>query len=248
MEVSSPISCTSEQLFTVVSSQNSNWLLLALSNPAMTEDHVIALLRNPRVTTEIIHNIADRLDWASSYRIQVALVNCPKTATASAMRLMQMLFWNDLVKTAANYRITPQLRRLAENHLREKIPSLTMGEKISLAKTGPRNVITTFRIEKELKIVQALLRNPQLLEDDVLVMINNDRTPAATLGTIAADYKWSVRYPIRLALVRNEKTPLSFVLSSLSKLKKTDLQSLIHAPGIAELVRRSAERIVEGKY
>jgi hypothetical protein len=231
-----------------VSSQNSKWLLLSLSNPAMTEDHVIALLRNPSITAEVIHNISDRLDWTSSYRIQVALVNCPKTAPASAMRLMQMLFWNDLVKTAANYRISPQLRRLAENYLREKIPSLTIGEKISLAKTGPRNVITILRTEKERKVMQALLRNSHLLEDDVLVMINNDMTPAASLATIAADYKWSVRYAIRLALVRNEKTPLSFVLSSLSKLKKTDLQALIHAPGIPELVRRSAERIVEGRY
>jgi hypothetical protein len=247
MEVS-PLTCTSEQLFTVVSSQNSNWLLLALSNPAITEDHVIALLRNPSITAEIIHNISDRMDWTSSYRIQVALVNCPKTALTSAMRLMQMLFWNDLVKTAANYRIAPRLRRLAENQLREKIPTLTLGEKISLAQTGPRNVIPLLRVEKDVKVVQALLRNSHLLEEDVLVMINNDMTPAATLATIAANYKWSVRYPVRLALVRNEKTPLAFVLHSLSKLKKTDLHALIHASGTRPLVRRSAERLLEGKY
>jgi hypothetical protein len=244
----SALTCTAEQLFTVVSRGNRNDLVLSLSNPAITEDHLIALLRNPVLTEQIVVEIADRYDWIASYSIQFAIVNCRKSPYTLAMRLLPALFWNDLLKTSLNYRLNPRIRRVAENYLQEKISNITLGEKISIARTGPRSIIKLMKTEKDPRVISALLRNSHLLEDDVLSLVNNQMTSPAILRTIGQDYKWNVRYAIQLALVRNQHTPLAITLSFLSKLQQPDLEFVSTSPATRELIRRAAERILGGLY
>jgi hypothetical protein len=236
MEVS-PLTCTASELYTVVSGSNPKNLRLSLSNPAIQEDHLLILLRNVRIT-----------HWIASYRVQSAIVNCAKTPYTIAMRLIQLLFWHDLLKTASNLKLSPRIRRAAENILKARISEMSLGEKMSLARTCPRPLIGHLRGENELKVISELLRNPQLIEDDVVLMINDERTARSVLVSIGRDFKWSVRYTIRLALVRNVRTPLHLSLSLVSKLKKQDLEPISRAPQTPELIRRAAERILSGEY
>ena len=46
----SPLTCTSEELYGILARANRTWLMLSLSNPAITEDHVIAGLRSSAMT------------------------------------------------------------------------------------------------------------------------------------------------------------------------------------------------------
>lgn len=223
-------------------------LRLCLSNPAMTPQHVVLLLRNHHVTQDMVETICDNQEWLEQQSVKFAIVNCPKTPHAVGMRMLQLLYWNDLLKTAGNIRISPRLRRAAENHLRDKILELTLGEKMTVARTGPRPVVAFLRNDPEARVIAALLRNPHLIEDDVIRIINDEFIPPETLSSIGADYKWSHCYPVRLALVRNERTPLPLALSLVSKLRRQDLEMLIRAPQTPELIRRAASRIVEGDY
>ena len=241
----SPLTCSSEELYTVVSSRNRTWLMLSLSNSAIQEDHLIALLRNPSITPEIVYSISER---NVSYKIQYAIASCPKTPYPLGISVIQNLFWNDLLKVVANFRLNPRLRRIAENYLYEKAANLTLGEKMSLARTAPRPLIPLLRGESEPKVIRELLRNPNLVEDDVLAMINHQLTPSVVLATIGRDYKWKVRYPIRLALVRNDRTPLAVTLGFLSSLRKTDLKAVASALKTPDLIRCAADRILSGKY
>ena len=242
----SPLTCTSEELYTIVSSPNTTRVLLCLSNPSITEEHILSLLRNPRITQEIVQTVHDR--FSKSYKVQFGIVNCPRTPYTLAMRLLQMLFWNDLVRIAVNYRLSPALRRSAENHLREKVYGLTIGEKKTLAKTAPRSIIGLLKNETEPAVFSCLLQNPRFVEEDLLPVINYELTPIAILETIASDRKWTNRYPIRLALVRNDRTPLRFALSFLSKIQKTDLEQLVKAPQTPHLIRLAADRLLTGRY
>ena len=244
----SPLTCTSEQLFTILNSSRTPHLRLCLANPAMTVQHVILLLRNAHITQDMLESICENQEWISQHTVQFAVVNCPKTPHTLAMRVLQLLFWRDLVKTAGNLRISPRLRRAAENHLRDKLLELSMGEKITIARTGPRSVIAFLREETAPRVISALLQNPHTIEDDVLRLINDEFTEPEILSAIGKEYKWSASYPVRLALVRNERTPLPLSLSFLSKLRKQDLLVIINAPATPELIRRAAERIVKGEY
>ncbi len=242
----SPLTCSGEELYSVVSSSNRTRMLLCLSNPLISEEHILSLLRNPHITQEIIQTVHDRFN--KSYKVQFGIVNCPKTPYSLSMRLLQALFWNDLVKICENYRLLPPLRRYAENYLREKVYGLTMGEKKTLARTAPRSLIGLLKAETEPSVFGCLLRNPRFVEADLLPVINYEFTPIPILEVIASDRQWTNRYPIRLALVRNARTPLRFTLSFLSKLQKKDLILLIKAPLTPYLVRAAADRILIGEY
>jgi hypothetical protein len=242
----SPLTCTSEELYTILSGSNRGLLLLCLSNPRMTEEHVLSLLRNSHITTEIIQAVHDR--FSKSYKVQFGIVNCPKTPYSISVRLLQSLFWNDLVRICANYRLFPPLRRSAENYLREKVSGLTIGEKKTLAKTAPRSLIGMLKTETDPSVFSSLLRNPRLVEEDLLPIITSETTPVGVLEAIASDRQWTNRYPVRLALVRNSRTPLHFTLLFLSKLKKLDLEQLTKTPNTPELVHAAADRILAGNY
>ena len=243
---SSPITCSSEELYSFVSSSNRTWLLLSLSNRSLTEDHVLSLLRNPHITHEILQSVHER--FSKSYRIQFGIVNCPKAPYPLAMRLVQSLFWNDLVKISENYRLFPPLRRAAENYLREKISGLTVGEKKTLARAAPRSLIGQLRLETEPSVFECLLQNPRFIEEDLLQVIHNELTPVGILEKIAADRQWTNRYPVRLALARNNDTPLRIRLSQLSKLKVQDLEILISEANTPDLIKMAGARILAGEY
>ena len=242
----SPLTCSGEELYSIVSSSNRTRLLLCLSNPGLSEEHILSLLRNPHITKEIIQTIHDRFN--KSYKVQFAIANCPKTPYSLSMRLLQTLFWNDLVRIVENYRLFPPLRRSAENYLREKVSGLTLGEKKSLARTAPRSVIGMLKTEPEPTVFACLLRNPRFVEEDLMTIISNELTPVGVLETIAGDRQWTNRYPVRLALARNLRTPLRFKLSLLSKLQKKDLELLVKDPLTLHLIRAAADRILTGEY
>lgn len=247
MEIS-PLTCSADELYAVVSSSRAPWLRLSISNPAMTTQHVILLLRNKSITQDMVQMVCDRQDWIEQQSVQFAIVNCPKSPHTIALRMLQLLYWNDLMRTAGNVRLSPRIRRAAENYLRDRLTELTLGEKMTVARTGPRAVISFLRNDSEARVIAALLRNPHLIEDDVLRIINDEFTEPEVLASIGSDYKWSHTYPIRLALVRNRHTPLPLALSLLSKLRRQDLEPLVRAQDTPELVRRAATRILDGSY
>jgi hypothetical protein len=186
--------------------------------------------------------------FAKSYKVQFAIVNCPKAPYTLAMRLLSSLFWNDLIRICANYRLFPPLRRTAENYLRDKVSGLTVGERKTLARTAPRSLIGMLKNETEPSVFACLLRNPRLIEEDVVPIAASELTPVPILEVLAADRLWTNRYSVRLGLVRNAKTPLRFRLHLLSRIQKADLQALVKMPFTNHLVRAAAERIVAGEY
>lgn len=244
----SPLTCTAEELYGILARTNRTWLMLSLSNPAITEDHVVALLRNPAITQEIVHGVYERFEWASSYKIQFAIVSCPKTPPTLGLRLLDVLFWRDLVKVIDNFRLNPRLRKAAEGRVREKMPDLTLGEKKTLARTAPRALIPTIKQERDHDVFSSLLQNPKLIEEDLVQLINHELTPGDILRIIGNDRRWSFRYTVRLALVRNPRTPLPIALALVSRLQKPDLKLIAASSACAELVRRAAGRIVSGDY
>jgi hypothetical protein len=186
--------------------------------------------------------------FSTSYKIQFGIVNCAKTPHTLAMRLLPQLFWNDLVRICENYRLFPPLRRNAENHLRDKVSGLTVGERKTLARTAPRSLIGLLKSESEPSVFTCLLQNPRLIEDDLVPLLSNEMTPVSILEAVAANRQWTNRYPVRLAIVRNDKTPLRLRLLFLSRIQKPDLQVLARTPHTAQIIRAAAERILTGEY
>jgi hypothetical protein len=88
----------------------------------------------------------------------------------------------------------------------------TEDKRAELAATARAEEIAQYVQDPSPKVIRALLGNRQLTEEDILVVANRKNVPADIIEIIARDLRWSESYPIRLALARNPKSPLSVSL------------------------------------
>ncbi len=94
------------------------------------------------------------------------------------------------------------------------------------------------------RVVRALLENPHLSEEHILVLANRKNMPPELLEAIFRDKRWSESYPVRLALAKNPKTPLFAALSIARFLRLFDLAEIARSHHLPVLYRKKLEAIV----
>jgi hypothetical protein len=94
-------------------------------------------------------------------------------------------------------------------------------------------------------VLDALLWNPRLTEQDLLVTVNSPSTSADTLSILSRHPRWSSRYGIRVALARNPRTPLSVSLAVLTSLTERDLLALADMSETPNLLKLASLRVLE---
>jgi len=203
-------------------------------------------LRNPHCSAEVIERLAAERRLVAFYEVQRDLALHPRTPEVLAARFVPGLYWRDLMDLGLDARLRPTLRRLADLHLGTRLPRLAVGEKISLARRAGTGVLTQLRHDPSPRVVAALLDNPRMTEGILAPVAQSARTPPPILELIAADRRWGVRYPLRLALARNPVTPVDTAWRIVGTLRKTDLKAVAADPRLPEPVRRRARVLLEG--
>ena len=93
-------------------------------------------------------------------------------------------------------------------------------------------------------MIAALLDNPRLTEGQLAPVAHRAATLPAVLELIAADRRWGVRYPLRVALARNPAT-LATAWRLLAALRKSQTKAVAADPRLAEALRRRARVLLE---
>jgi hypothetical protein len=203
-------------------------------------------LRNPYCTTETIELLAGVRRLLSFHQVRRDLALHPGTPETLASGFLPTLFWRDLMELTLDPRLRPTLRRAAELHLTARLPRLAVGEKMSLARRASPGVLAQLRHDPSPQVMAALLDNPRLTEGLLLPVVHAAAASPAILELIAGDRRWGVRYPVRLALVKNPATPLQTAWRLLESLRRSDLAALAADPRLAEPLRRRA-RVLLGE-
>jgi hypothetical protein len=206
----------------------------------LTAPAVRHALRNPYCTAEAIEAVAAEQRLLSFYEVRRDLALHPRTPATLAARFVPTLWWRDLMALALDTRLRPALRRTAEIHLGTRLPELAVGEKVALARRASPGIISQLRLDPSPRVIAALLDNPRLTEGMLAPVLHSASTSPAILELIANDRRWGVRYPLRLALVRNPATPLKISWRLLEALPRADLRPVAADPRIPEPVRRRA--------
>jgi len=206
----------------------------ALDVPAVRQ-----ILRNPFVTGDVVEALMAVPRLLAAYEVRSAVARHPKTPPVHSQRLIPTLFWRDLLELSLDHRLPPVVRRLAERHLVQRLPGITLGEKLSLARRASHFVLHALRTESEPRIIEALLENPRLTEGILLPLVGRESTPPEVLRVIAKNRRWGRSYGIRSHLCRNPRTPGVVVIGLLAGLKRSDLRLIV---GDSRLPRRTRER------
>jgi hypothetical protein len=216
--------------------------LVESSAGSLEEASVIAVLENRACNDAVCGAIAQNTRFTSFQSVRVRLVAHSSTPHAHAVRLVYFLHWGDLVRLSTNVRISPVIRRAIDKQLMMRIPKLSTGEKVSIARRCTREVATPLLRDPTPRVLTAALQNPRLREEDVLALIAWDRTMSEQLSAIAGDRKWSLRYAIRKALVVSRATPRGIAASQLRHMTPGDLRNLAANPEVSVYLRRCIER------
>jgi hypothetical protein len=203
------------------------------------EDALMAL-HNPFLDTDGVGTLLEQERLLGSYRLRRELATHRLTPEARALQLVATLFWRDLVDVQRDARVSPRLRRAAEKHLAARLPGLSQGEKIAMARRASGPLIEELGAERHARVVAALLENPRCTEGMVTRIAGRPGAAPEVLEVVARARRWSSRVEVRRALCLNPAAPVGVVLPLLPSLAKGDLRRVARLPSLAATVRRRA--------
>jgi hypothetical protein len=205
--------------------------------PALTEDLALALLKRGDLLAEDIEQIGKNAAVMQSRKVRLALAAHPRAPRRIALRLIRELYTFDLMKFALLPAVAADLRRTADELLVARVASITLGERISLARRSSTLVAAALLFDKEKRVWQTALENPRLTETAVVKALQRSNALPPFVEAICRHAKWSVRPEIRMALLRNEHTPLARALEFARRLAPAQLRDVLHASRLPEKIK-----------
>lgn len=237
-------SAPGRRLFKLIYSCNAKVLSEALDDPDLDEKFLALLLRNSAFPASGIERVCREELFVSSYRVQAAIAQNPKTPERVALRFLPGLFWRDQLRVARDFRIGVVLRRKAERSLVERLPKMAAGEKIELARLATTEILHALVCERDRRILRACLDNPRATEETAVRLVNSANVEPTFLLTLAQMPRWFSKYGVKVALSRAERTPVPLVLRILPTLTLEDLVAIEQDDQQPEVVRAQAREII----
>ena len=214
----------------------------ACGNPALDEEGAALLARNPHATQAQLLRVGRSLRWTRAYEVKRGLVRHPRVPVPLARRFLPHLTWLDLAEVTADTRLPPLLRRHAEEALKVRLVEMAEGEIVALARRASSGVVSELARSGSARVLGALLGNPRVRERDVVRIVTGEEAPAETLRRVAHHPDWGVRRAVRVALLRNPRTPVAEALRLVAGLAASDLERMVRDEEVPRIVQVGAGR------
>jgi hypothetical protein len=131
--------------------------------------------------------------------------------------------------------------------LTQRVMRLRTNQKIVLALKGGKEE-RTLLIREANRLVQVnVIRNGRITEGEVAYIAQMRTVHDEVLRIISQNRDWMKKYTISKNLVQNPKTPLAISINHLKRMHEFDLKLMSADRNIAEILRREAKRMLEGK-
>lgn len=125
-----------------------------------------------------------------------------------------------------------------------KIQGMTVSEKIKLALLGNKGAREVLLKDSNKLVASTVLKNPRITEDEIAKIVNSRNVSDEVLREVANNKEWLKKYPIRLGLVNNPRTPLGISLRQLSYLQDRDIKHLAKSKNIPSVLAAAAKKVV----
>jgi hypothetical protein len=171
---------------------------------ALNEDLVLAQLKDRDLPADTIEGISQNAALMKSRKVRMELAAHPRTPRRIAFRIIRELYTFDLMRFALMPAAAADLKQVADQALLTRLPSITLGERISLARRGSGTIAGALLRDKEEQVWQAALENPRLSEAAVVKAILESESQG-WVETITLHAKWSLRVEVQAALLRKSQ-------------------------------------------
>jgi hypothetical protein len=194
-------------------------------------------MKDRSLPSEVLERISRNVAVMKSRKIRVALAAHPRTPRRIALRLIRELYTFDLMQFSLLPLVAADLKRVADELLVARLASITLGERISLARRSSGMVAAALLLDREARVWQTALENPRLTEAALVRALLRPNATPAFVKAICGHVRWSVRPEIRMALLRNEYTPLARALEFARRIPPAQLRDILHASRLPEKIK-----------
>jgi hypothetical protein len=208
-----------------------------LNNRNLSEDDVLAIAARKNLPADIFELIAKDKRWVKSYPVRLALARNPKTPLSASLSIARYLRLFDLAEISRSHFLPLVFRHKIEAIIIEKIPTMDLGIKKTLAKIASGEVLLKLIQSGYPEVVKLCLDNPHLIEAHLYKVVNRHNIAPLTIKAIAEHANWSSRSMIKLALIRNEHTSLALSVRFLRDTKIMYLRELYADPSVPVTIK-----------
>jgi hypothetical protein len=209
----------------------------AAAEPALSEDLALALLKRSDLPAEVLEQLSKNTAVANSRKAKLAIVGHPKTPRHVSLSILRKLFTFDLMKVALTPVVPGDIKAAAEEALVKRLESLSPGGRISLARRASGRVVGALLCDPETRVIHAALQNPRLTEALIIKALMRVSCSATLVQAVCEHPKWSLRHEIRVALLRNEATPIRFAQEFAKALPVPVVKEIHHGSRLPEAVK-----------
>ena len=195
-----------------IHSNSDDVLNVVAADPSLTLDLALALLKRRDLPAQVVEQLGKNSGLMKSRKLKLALVEHPRTPRHLSLTMVRHLFTFDLMKVSLTPGAPADIRIAAEEALANRLKKISMGERLSLARRASERIARALLLDSETRIVRAALENSRLTEASIIKALMRRSSSAAFVEAVSRHSKWSPRREIRMALLRNEKTPLARAL------------------------------------
>jgi len=221
--------------------------LARASDPALTPDLALALLQRRDLPCDAVEQITQNAGVMKSRKVRIAVAAHPRAPRRIALRLIREFYTFDLMQFALQPAVAADLKRAADDLLVNRVTSTTLGERIALARRASANVAAALLLDKEAPVWQTALENSRLTETAIARALLHAGATRAFVETVCHHPKWSLRPEIRIALLRNEKTPLLRATEFARRLPPAQLRDILHASRLPEKIKNALRKELESR-
>jgi len=231
-------------------------LLRTTTDPTLNEDMAQALLKRPDLPAQVLELLAKNATALKSRKVKVALVSHPRTPRHVSVPLARQFYTFDLMKVSLSPSAPPDLKVAIEDLLISRLKTVTIGERLTLARRSSgrvaaallleganenanvnRNVVDARAVALATRVMQTALENSRLTEALVIKSVLHPAANASLIHTVAHHPKWSNRREIRAALLRTEHLSLARALEFGSEIPAKSLHELLTSSSLPAKIK-----------
>ena len=230
-----------DELQTLLHDAREEILLALIENPNLEEPHVAIVLERLDLPATVLSAVAAKPHWAALESVRARLARHPRTPKKIALALVRQLYLFDLVKLSLIPSAPADIRRIAEEVVVGRVPHLSAGEKLTLARRAPSRVAAALVAEGHPQALKIALENPRLTESQVLKVLAKVGVAERVVVAIAQHAKWCSQYNVRMALMQNSHTPAGAVAAFLPSIPLPGLNEMSALGGLAPHLKKYLE-------
>jgi len=93
-----------------------------------------------------------------------------------------------------------------------------------------------------------VVKSGRMSDGEIVSVAGNRNLDSDVLREVAMNGEWTRKYPVKVALVNNPKTPVAMAMAMVSQLQKKELQALLRNHNVPSVVTQTAQRLYRQKH